>query len=69
MREARCCACESLLARTEASSEWEIKCGHCHCVNKYLLGTLLASHRYMSELDWERAEKKRIKRKERQLNI
>lgn len=69
MREARCHACESLLAKTEASSEWEIKCNHCHCVNKYLLGTLLCDERHMSELDWERAYKKKMKRKERRLSI
>ena len=47
------------------SSEIEIKCGYCKCYNEFKLGTTDYNSRYMDELDLERAEKKRIKRREK----
>jgi len=60
-----CEACGSKLAVTGVVSVFDIKCNHCKCLNKFRQGTNHSDHRYMGELDWERAEKKRIKRKNR----
>jgi phage FluMu protein Com len=69
MIEIRCAQCGSLLAKTEVFSKVEIKCGHCHDVNRFILGTLFEDQRHMKELDFERAERKRIKRKERRFEL
>lgn len=62
-----CSGCESRLLDTETISIFNVKCGHCKMMNQFRQGTNYPDDRYMSELDWERAEKKRIKRKEKRL--
>ena len=60
-----CKACGSKLAVTEIMSVFDIKCGHCKCLNKFRQGTNFKDDRFMGELDWERAETKRIRRREK----
>jgi len=63
-----CKICGSKLARVKVSSEVEIKCGYCKCMNQFKLGTTEYDDRYMTELDFERAEIKRSKRREKRLS-
>ena len=65
MNPFNCEMCGSLLAKTETDSKFEVKCHHCKYYNKFILGTNYGTDRFMGELDFERAEKKRNKRKDR----
>lgn len=64
-----CKACGSKLIETSVVSVFDIKCNHCKCLNKFRQGTTFDDHRSMGEKDWERAEKKRTRRKERRVTI
>jgi len=69
MKPLHCEACGSKLAVTDVVSIFDVKCGHCKCMNKFRQGTNHHDDRYMGELDWERAETKRIKRKEKRMAL
>lgn len=64
-----CAVCGSRLADCFVGSIFEVKCYCCKCTNVYRSGTQFYGTRGMRPVDFERAETKMAKRRERRMAV